>query len=91
MSDDQVLKFIAHGYHLVEPEFSEGFNESVCAQIERVGGNTGNGILDAVPMLGEVFDHPEVRGTLISLLGEDYVMNGHRHLHSNGPGSRSQG
>jgi len=91
LSDDQVLKFIVHGYHLVEPEFPEKFNESVCEQLDRAGGNTGNGILDAVPMLEEVFDHPEVRGTLISLLGEDYAMNGHRHLHSNEPGSHSQG
>ena len=50
----------------------------------------GNEILASVPLLHQVYAHPEVRGALISLLGGDYVMNGHRHLHVNAPGSRSQ-
>ena len=44
-----------------------------------------------VPPLQEVYDHPKIHGALASLLGSDYQMDGHRHLHTNSPGSRSQG
>lgn len=91
LTDDQVMMFITRGYHIVEPDFPEGFNEAVCEQIKGLSNNPGNGILDAVSLLGDVYAHPAVRGALISLLGEDYRMNGHRHLHTNPPGSRSQG
>lgn len=91
LTDEQVLAFITHGYHLVELDLPEGFNETICEQIDKIEDNPGNGILEAVPLLTRIYDHPAVHGALISLLGEDYVMNGHRHLHINPPGSRSQG
>ncbi|MDP6360122.1 MAG: phytanoyl-CoA dioxygenase family protein [Planctomycetota bacterium] len=91
LSDDEIARFIANGYHLVEPDFPDGFNESVCEAIDRLEGNCGNGILDAVPQLYDVYEHPTVRGVLASILGDGYVMNGHRHLHTNAPGSNSQG
>jgi hypothetical protein len=91
LTDDQVAAFVARGYHLVEPDFPEGFNASICEAISRLNNNPGNGILEAVPVLRQVYDHPDVRGALISLLGPDYRMNGHRHLHTNPPGSHSQG
>ena len=90
LSDDEVLAFVVRGYRIVETDFPAAFHASICEQLKTVG-DVGNGILDAVPMLGEVYQHPAVRGALISLLGEDYEMNGHRHLHTNPPGSRSQG
>ena len=89
LSDDEVLRFVTHGYHLLHPEYPAGLDEAIaeqCGQVKAVG----NGILASVPLLHEVYAHPEVRGALVSLLGSDYVMNGHRHLHVNAPGSRSQ-
>ena len=47
-------------------------------------------ILDAVPELHQIYNDPAVRGALISLLGENYRMNSHRHCHMNKPGTRSQ-
>lgn len=90
LSDAQVLEFIAQGYHLVEPQFPPEFNASICAQIDALESNPGNEILARVPMLQEVYDHPRVSGALASLLGEDFQMDGHRALHVNAPGSRSQ-
>ena len=89
LSDDEVLHFVTHGYHLLHPEYPAGLNEAIAEQCGQVDG-VGNGVLASIPMLHEVYAHPEVRGALISLLGSDYVMNGHRHLHVNVPGSRSQ-
>ena len=90
LNDDQVLRFITHGYHLVEPVLPAEFHVEVCRQLEGVGDKQGNRILDAVPMLSDVYNHPAVRGALTSLLGDGYIMNGHRHLHINVPGSHSQ-
>lgn len=91
LGDDEVLAFVVRGYHLVRPELPPGFDEEVCACIEGLSANPGNAILEQVPLLRQVYAHPQVRGALASLLGSDYRMNGHRHLHTNPPGSRSQG
>jgi len=91
LTDDQVLSFINYGYHLVEPDFAPGFNEAVLQELRQIKQDPGNAILEAVPQLQEVYNHPMVRGALISLLGADMTMNGHRHCHTNLPGSQSQG
>ena len=90
LSDDEIISFIIHGSHIVEPDFPEGFNESIYAELEALDiqqNNPGDEILDKVPKLYQVYDHPKVRGALVSLLGEDVQMNGHRHCHVNPPGT----
>lgn len=82
LTDAQVLHFINHGYHLVEPDLPAGLNETIYAACSRLETNPGNGIYDAVPELHEVYTHPRVQGALISLLGEGMRMNAHRHLHT---------
>ena len=90
LTDDEIITFIVRGYHIVETDFPEGFNESIYEALEQITDNPGDAILDRVPKLYQVYDHPKVRGALVSLLGEDVQMNGHRHCHINPPGSRSQ-
>src|SRR5688572_19188376 len=90
LNDEQVMNFIVRGYHLGRPELPEGFDESIVAALEGLKANPGNGILDAVPRLAEFYATPEVRGALVSLLGEDYAMHGHRHWHCLEPGAPSQ-
>ena len=93
LSDDEIISFIIQGSHIVEPDFPEGLNESIYAELEALDiprNNPGDGILDKVPKLYQVYDHPKVHGALVSLLGEDVQMNGHRHCHVNPPGTRSQ-
>ncbi len=82
LTDAQVMHFINHGYHLVEPDLPPGLNESIYEACSRLEDNPGNGIYDAVPALREVYEHPLVQGALVSLLGEDMQMNAHRHLHT---------
>jgi hypothetical protein len=90
-NDDQVLDFIVNGYALVQPEFPDGFNEAIDRTLTAMKGNPGNAILEAVPALNDVYSHPKVRGALISLMGADYKMSGHRHWHCRPPGPWSQG
>lgn len=82
LTDAQVMRFVNYGYHLVEPDLPPGLNESIYEACSRLEQNPGNGIYDAVPALREVYEHPMVRGALVSLLGEDMQMNAHRHLHT---------
>jgi len=87
MSDAEVARFIANGYHLVEPGFSDGFNESIAQRLDAMTTNPGDAITDAIPELWQVLDHPVVKGVLISLLGPGYEVNAHRHWHCKEPGS----
>ena len=84
LDDEAVQEFIISGYVLVETDFPDEFHRSVRQQIIDVFQRRGqpyNEILEEVPDLHKVYDHPNVRGALISILGEDYQMNAHRHCH----------
>ena len=39
-------------------------------------------IFPSVPELGTVYASPKMRGATASLVGEDFVMHPHRHMHS---------
>jgi hypothetical protein len=90
LTDDEVVSFIIRGYHVVETDFPPGFHQAICEELGRLDENPGDAILQRVPQLQQVYDHPRVCGALVSLLGEDVQMNGHRHCHVNRPGTRSQ-
>ena len=47
----------------------------------------GNNLLPRIPEIQAVFDDKWVIGGLISVLGEDYYMQPHRHPHFNRPKS----
>lgn len=90
-TDEQVLDFIINGYALVQPNFPAGFNEEIDRTLTNMKGNPGDAILETVPALHDVYNHPMVRGALVSLMGEDFKMNAHRHWHCRYPGPWSQG
>ena len=85
LTDEQVLRFITYGYHVVDNVFDAAFNAAIDEQCGALGGNPGDAILDRVPMLHDVFAHPAVRGALVSVCGVDMKMNGHRHCHTRQP------
>lgn len=89
LDDDAMKDFVTQGYHMIELDLPLEFHESVCQQIDAVferRGNPGDDILDEVPDLYKVWDHPMVKGALMSILGADYAMNSHRHCHYTQPG-----
>jgi hypothetical protein len=87
LNDDQIQDFIVKGYHLIEPEFPEGINKSICDELDKLEENPMNEILDVVPKLKEVFGHPMVVATFASLLGDNYQESTHRHWHLKAPNS----
>jgi hypothetical protein len=100
MSDDakllidlEVQQFIVTGCKIVHADYSAGFHATILDKIETVfeeEGNLGNNILPRIPDIGQLFEHPNVKGALTSLLGEGYIMNPHRHCHLNPAGSKGQ-
>lgn len=87
LNDEQVATFIVKGFMLVKPDLPRSFHDAVYEDINALDGNPGNGILDAVPKLYDVWNDPTVVGALASLLGHDYEMNAHRHCHTKPAGS----
>jgi hypothetical protein len=87
LSDAQVAQFVVTGYHLVEPDLPAGLNDTIAEKLEGLQNNPGDAITDAVPELWQVLEHPAVGGALVSLLGPDYEVQGHRHWHCKQPHS----
>ncbi|NQW16859.1 MAG: phytanoyl-CoA dioxygenase family protein [Chloroflexi bacterium] len=90
LNDEQLVDFIINGYTIVETDLGDEFNRGVFDQLEALPENPGDGILEAIPALNDVYSHPKVAGTLASILGSDYYMYQHRHCHRNMPGTPSQ-
>ncbi|MBO9610074.1 MAG: HEAT repeat domain-containing protein [Paenibacillaceae bacterium] len=89
LTDDQMAQFITKGYLVLRNDLPASFHERIMSKIEYVlpaEGNPGNNVLPRIPELGACFETPLVRGALTSVLGPDYIMHAHRHLHGNKPG-----
>ena len=92
LADEQVREFIVNGYLVVRPRLPEGFHDSVTQKLRWVveeESNPGNNILPWVPEMQEVIDSPELKGALVSLLGERYLVHPHRFLHCRPPADES--
>lgn len=93
LSDAQMRHFIVNGYVTVTTELSAQFHDAIYEKTVNVfdgEGNPGNNLLPRIPEIQKIFDDPNVRGGLTSLLGSDYYMQPHRHPHYNPPGSKGQ-
>ncbi|MBV7339648.1 HEAT repeat domain-containing protein [Chloroflexi bacterium TSY] len=93
LTDEQMQRFIAHGYLILKADFPDYFHETLRTQIETIvdkEGNPGNNILPRVPEVRTVFEHPTIRGALTSVLGPNYIMHPHRHCHFSRPGRTTQ-
>ena len=85
LTDMEMVGFLVNGYHLLEPELPGGLNERVAARLDGLDYNPGDAIAEVVPELWQVLGHPALKGALVSLLGEDYEVMGHRHWHCKQP------
>ena len=93
LTDDQMRHFIVNGYVIVNTDLPASFHDFIYQRTEEVfekEGNPGNNLLPRIPEIQTVFDDKRVIGGLISVLGEDYYMQPHRHPHFNRPKSEGQ-
>jgi hypothetical protein len=82
LDDDQVIDFIIHGWIALRPPIDPATHAAVVDQIERVGirgpdyasDPTGDGWLDRIPAMRQVFGHPQFLGAADSLLGPGWRM-----------------
>ena len=94
LNDAQMREFIVNGFVTVTTELSAEFHDAIYEKTMSVfdkEGNPGNNLLPRIPEIQQIFDDPNVRGALTSLIGPDYYMQPHRHPHYNPPGSKGQG
>ncbi|MCE2396074.1 hypothetical protein J4G02_16035 [Candidatus Poribacteria bacterium] len=93
LTDDQMRHFIVNGYVIVNTDLPASFHDFIYERTDTVfekEGNPGNNLLPRIPEIQTVFDDKWVIGGLISVLGEDYYMQPHRHPHFNRPKSEGQ-
>ena len=94
LNDAQMREFIVNGFVTVTTDLSAQFHDTIYEKTMSVfdkEGNPGNNLLPRIPEIQQIFDDPNVRGALTSLIGPDYYMQPHRHPHYNPPGSKGQG
>ncbi len=84
LTDEQMRQFIVDGYIMLEPSVPDELHGTIrrkLADILEAGSNPGNNVLPRVPEMRHILNSPEVRGALISTLGEGYIEHPHRYCH----------
>ena len=84
LSDEQMHQFIANGYLSLRPSVPDEVHRAIDEKfnfIEEHEFNPGNNIIPRIPELELILKSPEVRGALISVLGENYITHPHRFWH----------
>lgn len=92
LGDEEIARFVARGYHILDPDIDARIHRDVRQQTRAAcenGANPGNAIYEMVPALKQVLSHPQVVGALSSILGPDYYMECHRHVHCTSPGQQA--
>ena len=102
LSDKQVQDFITQGFVLLNVDIGDGglLHHRVVEALDRIRSRTPTGKLvppaweaepsGGVPGLRQLFDDAGVRGALTSLLGPEYMLNPHHHIHLREPGATAQ-
>lgn len=95
LSDEQMAEFLANGCLQLHCTLPDWFHEMMFDKfVDLIGddndNNPGNNLLPLLPEINEVFEDAAIKGALISVLGEDYMMHPHRVIHDNPPGSPEQ-
>ena len=91
LTDEQIRSYIVDGFILLKPsvpdEIHATINKKLTAYLES-SPNPGNNVLPVAPEMRHILNSPEVRGALISVVGEGYVEHPHRYCHSMPPAEK---
>ncbi|MBP73337.1 MAG: hypothetical protein CMQ18_02015 [Gammaproteobacteria bacterium] len=89
LSDDQVQRFIADGFVIIDsmlaPDFHQRVAEEIAYALEYELPHPGDNIVPRVPALNQLCESAAVQGALTSLLGEGFVFLPHRFPHNSDP------
>ena len=84
LTDEQMQEYLVNGFLVFRPSVPEGIHETIYNRLNEIideEPNPGNNVLPRVPEMRHILNSPEVRGALISVLGEDYLEHPHRFCH----------
>ena len=95
--DAKMKQFLSQGYMVVPvDDLDTDFHETIYTKAKTLyraedggGVDFGNNVFPAVPDLGAIYQSPAAVGAISSVLGDNYVMHPHRHLHQTTLGSRN--
>lgn len=90
LSDDEIVSFIINGFHVLKIDLPDSFHQRIFDTFEALPENPGDQINVAVPELAEIWDGPQMRGALTSILGPSYELSRHMHCHKSPPNTRNQ-
>ena len=89
LSDEQVRRFIADGFVIIDSKLSSDFHQRVSQQIayalEYELPHPGDNIVPRVPLLNRLSNSAAVQGALTSVLGEGVEFLPHRFPHNSNP------
>lgn len=86
--DPQVEHFLRKGFLLIPPGNASELHQTIYSKASAINAKgpeetwrLADGVLAAIPELNHVVEMPQVRQALTAVLGEHYMLHGHRHLH----------
>jgi hypothetical protein len=91
--DSCVKQFLYDGYLVIPPNMlhvPDHFHSSVFQKSTENDESLGNNILPAIPQLQQLFDDVTVVDVITRLLGDNYTMQAHRHMHYSKKGTKDQ-
>ena len=94
LSDAEVQSFIRDGFVVLncQNDFNPELHKKIADASKKIfkdgekHKNPNDDVHEVIPEVLEVWSSPTVSGALRSLLGDDYIMHSHRHLHERLPG-----
>ena len=91
LSDAQIQQFICDGFLIIKPKMDPAIHKTIDDKFNWLSdneANPGNNILARLPELNKILNSPEVKGAMISLLGDDYIKVPHCFWHNREAGVR---
>jgi HEAT repeat protein len=88
LNDEQMRQYIANGFVILRPNLADELHRTIDDKFNFIRENEfnpGNNIIPRLPELEQILKTPEVRGALISVLGENYITHSHRFWHMRSP------
>eukprot|EP00439_Symbiodinium_sp_Y106_P046071 s2876_g5.t2 len=86
--DPNLEQFIRQGFLVLPPAGSPQLHSQIYSKARAINAKgpeetwkLSDGVLGAIPELHQVLEVPHVRQALTSILGDGYMLHGHRHLH----------
>ena len=89
LNDDQVRRFIADGFLVLdsgmEPAFHSGVTEALDFSFKVESLRLADNLVPRIPQLQDLLESPRVHGAVSSLLGADFAWTPHRFPHNSEP------